>query len=114
MFGLSPRFPLVLLWAALPCGVLIGRVAADTPLGAPAATSAANPDCAWMLHARYGIFMHYQYRILLGRSIRTKPQFPEVSEMTAEGWNALVDGFDVSGFAEQMADAKVGWVIFCL
>ena len=26
----------------------------------------------------------------------------------------LVDGFDVNGFAEQMAQVKVGWVIFCL
>ena len=34
--------------------------------------------------------------------------------MTAKEWNQLVDGFDVRGFAKQMAKAKVGWVIFCL
>jgi hypothetical protein len=67
-----------------------------------------------MSQAKFGIFMHYQYRILLGTSIRTKPQFPKDSEMTAAGWNQFVDGFDVQGFARQMADAKVGWVIFCL
>lgn len=34
--------------------------------------------------------------------------------MTATEWNGLVDGFDVQGFASQAAEARVGWVIFCL
>jgi hypothetical protein len=67
-----------------------------------------------MLKARYGLFMHYQYRILLGRSIRTKPQFPEPSEMTSRQWNQFVDGFDAPGFAKQAAEANLGWVIVCL
>jgi hypothetical protein len=67
-----------------------------------------------MLNAKYGIFLHYQYRILLGYSIKTKPQFPNPSQMTAAEWNRFVDGFDVNGFANQMAEAKAGWVIFCL
>jgi hypothetical protein len=56
----------------------------------------------------------YQYRILLDYSVATKPSFPETSEMSAEQWNKFVDGFDVKGFAQQMADAKVGWVMFCI
>ena len=75
---------------------------------------AGSGDVTWMLKAKYGIFLHYQYRILLGYSIKTKPQFPSSSQMKAEEWNRLVDGFDVNGFAEQMAESKVGWVIFCL
>jgi len=75
---------------------------------------AGSADVTWMLKAKYGVFLHYQYRILLGYSIKTKPQFPSSSQMKAEEWNRLVDGFDVNGFAEQMAEAKVGWVIFCL
>jgi len=75
---------------------------------------AGTGDTSWMLKAKYGIFMHYQYRILLGYSIKTNPQFPNHSQMTATEWNRFVDGFDVEGFAEQMAEAKVGWVIFCL
>ena len=74
----------------------------------------ASNDTAWMSQAKFGIFMHYQYRILLGYSVVTKPSFPKTSEMTAEQWNQFVDGFDVKGFAQQMADAKVGWVIFCI
>ena len=71
-------------------------------------------ETSWMLKAKYGLFVHYQYRILLGFSVRTKPQFPEPAQMTAAGWNRFVDGFDVQGFARQMAEAKVGWVLFCI
>lgn len=75
---------------------------------------AGTGDSTWMLKSKYGIFLHYQYRILLGYSIKTKPQFPNASQMSSAEWNRLVDGFDVNGFAEQMAQGKVGWVIFCL
>lgn len=68
----------------------------------------------WMRRGKFGLFMHYQYRILLGRSVATKPRFPERSEMSATQWNSLVDGFNVKGFARQMAEAKVGWVLFCI
>jgi len=75
---------------------------------------AGTGDTSWMLKAKYGLFMHYQYRILLGYSIKTKPQFPDTSQMSATEWNRFVDGFDFDGFAQQMREAKVGWVIFCL
>ena len=61
---------------------------------------AGRGDTAWMRQARFGIFVHYQYRILLGHSIATKPSFPKPEQMTAEEWNRFVDGFDVKGFAE--------------
>jgi hypothetical protein len=72
-----------------------------------------------MLSAKYGVFMHYQHRILLGYSygteaLGTKPKLPPLAEMTAEGWNRFVDGFDVQGFADQMAKGQVGWVLFCI
>jgi len=71
-------------------------------------------DTSWMTKGKYGIFMHYQYRILLNYSVKTKPMLPNPSQMTAEQWNRFVDGFDVKGFADQMAEAKVGWVLFCI
>jgi hypothetical protein len=71
-------------------------------------------DTSWMTKAKYGIFVHYQHRILLGYCIRTQPQFPQPAEMTAEHWNQFVDGFDVKGFANQMSQGRVGWVIFCV
>ena|ERR1035437_3934272 len=78
-------------------------------------TVLADPgNTDWMIKGKYGIFMHYQYRILLGYSTARKPSFPEPSQMTAGGWNQFVDGFDVKGFANQMAEAKEGWVIFGL
>lgn len=64
-----------------------------------------------MVKAKYGLILHYQYRIPLGYSIKTQPQFPNPSQMTSSEWNRLVDGFDAEGFAEQMAQAKVGWVM---
>jgi hypothetical protein len=103
----------VALWAIVLSGILIGH-AAGAVAEVPKTPNAIDPNCAWMLQAKYGLFMHYQYRILLGTSIRTKPQFPKDSEMTAAGWNRFVDGFDVPGFARQMSEAKVGWVMFCL
>lgn len=74
----------------------------------------APGDTSWMKKARYGIFMHYQYRILLGYGGTTKPMLPSTSQMTATQWNQFVDGFDVQGFSEQMVKAKIGWVMFCL
>ncbi len=84
-------------------------------VSAAGAQQVPRPDgTSWMLKAKYGLFVHYQYRILLGYSVRTKPQFPEPAQMTAAGWNRFVDEFDVKGFAGQMAEAKVGWVLFCI
>ncbi|HLX60694.1 MAG TPA: alpha-L-fucosidase [Planctomycetota bacterium] len=72
------------------------------------------PETKWMSDAKFGLFVHYQYRILLGLSVRTKPQFPKLEQMNAEEWNRFVDGFDAKVFAEQMAQARAGWVLFCL
>ncbi len=102
----SDRFPLKAMRAGIFALLVLGLLQVQV--------SAGGGDTSWMLKAKYGIFVHYQYRILLGHSIATKPQFPQPSQMTAEGWNRFVDGFDVKGFAEQMAEAKVGWVIFCI
>ncbi len=98
--------PAILLCLGARPGLLCAQ---DAP-----STRPAPGDTAWMRQAKFGVFMHYQYRILLGYSVATKPSFPKPSEMTAEQWNQFVDGFDVNGFAAQMADAKVGWVMFCM
>jgi hypothetical protein len=96
-------------WVVVVVAALFGGASLADPGPATAPSNAA-----WMTRAGYGIFVHYQYRILLGYSIKTRPQFPEPGQMTAEGWNRFVDGFDVKGFAAQAAEARVGWVIFCL
>ena len=97
-----------------PCRVLLASIVSAVACFGRADGTAWGADTTWMLKAKYGIFMHYQYRILLGYSVATRPSFPEPAQMTAGEWNRLVDGFDVNGFAAQMAEAKVGWVIFCL
>jgi hypothetical protein len=75
---------------------------------------AGSGDTSSLVQGKYGVFLHYQYRILLGYSIKTKPQFPQPAQMTAAEWNRLVDGFDLMGFADQMAQGKVGWVMLCV
>jgi hypothetical protein len=70
-------------------------------------------DISWMIRGKYGIFFHYQYRILLGYGGTTKPMLPSPSQMTGNQWNLFVT-VDVKGFAGQMDKAKVGWVMFCL
>ncbi len=71
-------------------------------------------DTSWMVEGKYGIFMHYQYRILQGYSYKSDPIYPELSQMNADEWNKFVNGFDVDGFADQMVEVGVGWVNFCL
>ena len=80
----------------------------------PLAGLADTGDTSWMIKSKYGIFMHYQYCILLNYSVKTNPMLPNLSQMTAEEWNRFVDGFDVIGFADQMTEAKIGWVLFCI
>jgi len=79
---------------------------------------AGTGDVGWMKTAKYGVFMHYQYRICLGYSTAAAnpmpTQFPPAGMMTAQGWNHIVDAFDVTGFAAQMVQAQVGWVTFCI
>jgi hypothetical protein len=109
---------IVASWAsALPAISMAVVVAAAFWLPTP--VLGGTGDTGWMLQAKYGVFVHYQHRILLGYShgtaaLGTKPQLPPVSEMTAQGWNRFVDGFDVQGFADQMAAGQAGWVLFCL
>jgi hypothetical protein len=109
----SRRVSLVSL-TRMGCALTIAGVALMVGLALQIEARAGSGDTSWMTKGKYGIFMHYQYRILVGYSIRTKPQFPNPSQMTAREWNRLVDGFEAKGFAAQMAEAKVGWVIFCL
>lgn len=97
----------------------VAPIALATALLSPLAAWASAADASWMLKAKCGVFMHYQHRILLGYStgtaaLGTKPKLPAVSEMTADGWNRFVDRFDVQGFANQAAEARVGWVMFCI
>ena len=93
---------------------LLGELVRGDDEQADVARAATIANTDWMRRGKYGLFMHYQYRILLGRSVATRPQFPGADEMTAGGWNRFVDGFDVAAFAKQAAAGKVGWVLFCI
>jgi len=110
----SARF--IAIMAALACGLASQTAPAAAAEGKAGRTTgpAGAVDTSWMTKAKYGVFLHYQYRVLLGTCIRTRPQFPDPSQMTAKEWNQFVDGFDAEGFARQMAEGRVGWVMFCI
>jgi hypothetical protein len=107
--------------AALAASGRVGSQGASVTTGAGGgmkagraqAQAAAALNSSWMLPARYGLFMHYQYRILLGYGgggpYGTEP---DPTTLSITQFNGFVNGFDVNGFANQMAAGGVGWVIF--
>jgi alpha-L-fucosidase len=59
----------------------------------------------WMRDARWGVMTHYLYDwIAREQGLATN----------AEGWNALVDGFDVEGLAEQLESVGAGYHILTI
>lgn len=69
-------------------------------------TAASGQDrAAWMKKARWGIMTHY----LADWMARTHH-----IDMSPDKWNELVDHFNVEGFAQQVADAGAGYLIFTI
>jgi len=58
----------------------------------------------WMHQAKYGAMFHFL------ANIGTLPRL----HWTSESWNAAVDAVDVEAFADQCADAGLGYVILTL
>lgn len=64
-----------------------------------------NPNTEWFQKAGYGVFVHY----LAG--IQNNPE--EVQSLGKQtSWNDCVDEFDTEKFADAMAEAGAGYVIF--
>jgi hypothetical protein len=59
------------------------------------------PRAAWMREAGWGVMTHYLYEWIVGREGR--------ATMSPEGWNELVDGFNVEALADQLKSAGAGW-----
>jgi hypothetical protein len=65
----------------------------------------ANTD--WFLQAKWGVFFHYL----------AETQIPRETWDSADSvatWNRLVDGFDVEGLAEQVAEIGAGYMFVTL
>jgi len=64
------------------------------------------PDrAAWMREARWGVMTHYLHDWIM-RGAR--------DQMTVENWNALVDGFDVEGVADQLKSVGAGYYLISI
>jgi hypothetical protein len=61
----------------------------------------ANTD--WFLQAKWGVFFHYLADLFL-------PEEVWKAEAGVAAWNHLVEGFDVDGLAEQVAELGAGYV----
>jgi alpha-L-fucosidase len=60
---------------------------------------------AWMQEAKWGVMTHYLFDWIAREQGLT---------MDPEGWNALVDGFDVEGLAEQLRSVGAGYHILTI
>lgn len=64
-----------------------------------------RPDMTWFREARWGVFMHF----LAHQARDTTPD-----TTTAASWNQTVNGFDVEGLAQQLADAGAPYFFITL
>lgn len=61
-------------------------------------TQQIKPSTEWFMNAKYGVICHYIYG------------FNDI----AGDWNSIINAFDVNAFANQCAEAGVGYVIFTI
>ncbi|MCL5096392.1 MAG: discoidin domain-containing protein [Candidatus Omnitrophica bacterium] len=94
-------------WSVLP-PVFRLTTAALLVLGAFSSQGEArNPNTDWFQHAGYGVFVHYL------EDLQNAPnQLHSLGRRTT--WDACVREFDTSSFAEAMAQAGAGYVIFTM
>jgi alpha-L-fucosidase len=69
----------------------------------PSAKAAEPTD--WFHDAKWGVMTHY---------LGAPPSSKGGAELTAEAWNKQVDGFDVNGFAEQLASTGAKYLLFTI
>jgi hypothetical protein len=63
----------------------------------------ANTD--WFRDTQWGVFIHY---------LAGLPSADDPAGCTVESWNQRIDGFDVEGLAQQLADIRAGYLFITL
>ena len=83
-------------------------------LSAPAA--AAEHRAEWLRRARWGVMVHYLADWIWSQEALAKGLSREEAAKlrSVEGWNALVDGFDVEGLAAQLAELRAGYFLLSI
>ena len=82
-------------------------VLASCCLALPAWAATNNPNTDWFLKAGYGVFVHYL------EDLQNDPQqIHSLGRRTS--WDECVREFDVNRFADAMAEAGAGYVIFTM
>ena len=73
--------------------------------GSVSRESRAAEPTDWFHDAKWGVMTHY---------LGAPPSSKGGAELTAEAWNKQVDGFDVSGFVDQLASTGAKYVLFTI
>ena len=76
------------------------RGAADDPKGTTAEEAGISHRADWMRQARWGVMTHFLAEWI-------KPE----AHSSVEAWNAMVDGFDAEGLAEQIKSTGAGYYL---
>ena len=78
-----------------------------------AGTAAPIQRAQWLRQARWGVMGHYLADWIWSAEAKARQLSPADRQRleTSEGWNALVDGFDVTGLADQLAALRVPYFI---
>ena len=71
----------------------------------PVASSAAT-RADWLREKRFGVMTHYLYDWIVGRGNR--------AQMSPEGWNALVNGFNVEACADQLKEIGADYYLISI
>jgi alpha-L-fucosidase len=76
----------------------------------------AEHRAEWLRRARWGVMTHYLADWIWSAEAEAKQLSPEEGRALAsvDGWNALVDGFDVEGLADQLAEVGAGYYILSI
>jgi hypothetical protein len=94
------RFSFPFLFSCLAAGLMPAAYGAE-----PNARESGNPNTDWFRTAGYGVFVHYLW------DLQNDPQrVHSLGRQTS--WDACVREFDVNRFADAMAEAEAGYVIF--
>jgi alpha-L-fucosidase len=78
--------------------------------------SRAESRAAWMRQARWGVMTHFLADWIWSDEAEQKNLTPEERQKleTVEGWNALVDGFDVEALARQLEEVGAGYYLLSI
>jgi alpha-L-fucosidase len=87
-----------------------------TVLSSPVPVAAAEHRAAWLQRARWGVMVHYLADWIWETEADQKGLTGDARReiRSIENWNALVDGFDAEGLAQQLKDSGASYLLLSI